>query len=286
MKKNNRYFSRLGRAMQMELQEHKSSFIIYMILRLLVIVVLITQFFKGNYEHVFLCVLTLLLLLVPSFIQLTFKIELPTTLEIIILLFIFAAEILGEINNFYYQFAHWDTILHTANGFLAAGIGFSLVDLLNQNEKIKFMLSPLFTAIVAFCFSMTIGVIWEFFEYSMDTFFAMNTQKDTMVDSLRYIPIEPNGKYIRIPEVQSVIINGYEVKGGQYVDIGLIDTMEDLQVNMIGAIAFSVFGYYYTKRKGEGGFAKRFIPVRKKKEQDYLAIIEDNVRNRKEMEEG
>ena len=107
-----------------------------------------------------------------------------------------------------------------------------------------------------------------------------------MVDSLRYIPIEPNGKYIRIPEVQSVIINGYEVKGGQYVDIGLIDTMEDLQVNMIGAIAFSVFGYYYTKRKGEGGFAKRFIPVRKKKEQDYLAIIEENVRNRKEMEEG
>ena len=91
----------LGRAMRMELREHRSSFLVYLIFRLLVIGLFIYQLVTGNYENAFLCLLTLLLLLIPSFVQVTFKIELPTTLEIIILCFIFAAEILGEINEFY-----------------------------------------------------------------------------------------------------------------------------------------------------------------------------------------
>lgn len=278
----------LGKAWKLELREHKSSFIVYMILRLLVIIVMITQFWKGNYEHAFLCVLTLFLLIVPSFIQMTFKIELPATLEIIILLFIFAAEILGEINDFYYKFENWDTILHTLNGFLAAAIGFSLVDLLNNSGKIKFMLSPLFTAIVAFCFSMTIGVFWEFFEYTMDVFFGMNTQKDTLLQSLSYIPIEPDGVRVAIDEVKEVIINGMQVKGG-YVDIGLVDTMEDLLVNMIGAVAFSFFGFFYTKSKGKSKVVKRFVPTRKKKSRDYLELIkkeskEELEKNKEELQ--
>lgn len=98
----------------------------------------------------------------PSLVQVTFKIELPSALEITILIFIFAAEILGEIQEFYLAFPFWDTVLHTLNGFLAAAIGFSMVDLLNRSDRLKFELSPLFMAIVAFCFSMTIGVVWEF----------------------------------------------------------------------------------------------------------------------------
>ena len=158
----------MGKALKMEREEHRSSFIVYVTLRLLVIAVMILQIFNRNFENVFLCVLTLLLLIVPSFLQVNLKIELPTGLEIILLIFIFAAEILGETQEYYIKFPMWDTILHTLNGFLMAAIGFSLVDILNRNEKFSFKLSPVFMAIVAFCFSMTIGVIWEFFEFGMD----------------------------------------------------------------------------------------------------------------------
>lgn len=152
------------KALKMEIKEHKSSFVVYMVLRALVILVMILQILNRNYEDVFYCVLTLLLLIVPSFLQVELKIELPTTLEIIILLFIFSAEILGEIGAYYTRVPNWDTMLHTLNGFLAAAIGFSLVDILNRDERAKFNLSPLYMAVVAFCFSMTIGVMWEFFE--------------------------------------------------------------------------------------------------------------------------
>ena len=149
----------MSRAMRMELREHKSSFVVYMVLRALVILTMILQFFNKNYENVFLCGLTLLLLIVPSFIQVRMKIELPTALEITILVFIFAAEILGEIQSYYIRVPVWDTVLHTINGFLMAAIGFALVDILNRSKKVTFQLSPLFVSIVAFCFSMTIGVI-------------------------------------------------------------------------------------------------------------------------------
>ena len=93
--------SPLSEAMRLELREHRSSFLVYVILRALVVVMMILQLLNRNYENVFLCGLTLLLLIIPSFVQVTFRVELPTTLEIIILLFIFAAEILGEISEFY-----------------------------------------------------------------------------------------------------------------------------------------------------------------------------------------
>lgn len=105
------------KALKMEIKEHKSSFVVYMVLRALVILVMILQILNRNYEDVFYCVLTLLLLIVPSFLQVELKIELPTTLEIIILLFIFSAEILGEIGAYYTRVPNWDTMLHTLNGF-------------------------------------------------------------------------------------------------------------------------------------------------------------------------
>ena len=233
------------KAMKMEVSEHKSSFAVYLILRAFVIVVMILQILNRNYEDVFYCILTLVLLLVPSFIQMEFKIELPTTLEIIILIFIFAAEILGEIGSYYTRIPNWDTMLHTLNGFLAAAIGFSLVDILNRNEKITFKLSPLYMAVVAFCFSMTIGVMWEFFECGMDTFFGMDTQKDTIVNSISTVMLDPAGgtQVVTIEDIKEVTINGQELGLGGYLDIGLLDTMEDLFVNFIGAIVFSIIGW-------------------------------------------
>jgi len=136
-------------AIGMEIREHKGSFAVYVVLRVLVIAVAVLKFFNGDYEAVFLCILTLLLLLAPAFVQVRFRIELPSALEVIVLVFVFAAEILGEISSFYEIFPFWDTVLHTMNGFLAAAIGFSLVDLLNRSDRVKFELSPLYLAIVS-----------------------------------------------------------------------------------------------------------------------------------------
>ena len=267
----------LSEALYMELREHRSSFIVYFTLRIIVIVMLILQLLNRNYENVFLCALTLVLLIMPSLVQITFKVELPTTLEIFILVFIFAAEILGEISEFYLVFPFWDTVLHTINGFLAAAIGFSMVDLLNRSEKIVFNLSPLFMAIVAFCFSMTIGVVWEFFEFVMDQIIGYDMQKDTVIHVILSVTLDPAGHNVPyvIDNITETAVNGQELGLGGYLDIGLIDTMQDLIVNFIGAFIFSVIGFFYVKNRGKGGFANRFIPRRKAKDRDFLKIARE-----------
>lgn len=238
-------------AVKNELHENKKTFMVYTGLRLLVIVIMLLQIFNQNYEQVFLCAMTLVLMIMPSVVQVTFKMEFPSMLEIIILLFIFAAEILGEIASFYIHFPYWDTILHTLSGFLCAALGLSLVEILNRDERLKFQLSPLFMAIVAFCFSMTIGVMWEFFEFGMDSIFSLDMQKDTVITSISSTYIDPTHSNKRIPidEIEAVLINGEELGVGGYLDIGLIDTMEDLLVNFIGAITFAVTGFIYLKHK-------------------------------------
>lgn len=264
----------------MELREHKSSFIVYVVLRLLVILMMILQIFNRNYENVFLCILTLILLIIPSFIQINLKIELPTALEITILLFIFAAEILGEIQAYYLKFPFWDTVLHTVNGFLMAAIGFALVDILNRSKKFSIQLSPAFVAIVAFCFSMTIGVVWEFFECGMDQLFGLDMQKDTIVHTIKSVMLDPtkSNRPVGIRDIQSVMVNGQDLGLGGYLDIGLLDTMKDLFVNFIGAVVFSILGYFYVKKRGKGILAKRFIPRLKSKDADFLEKAEEEER--------
>ncbi len=268
-------------AMKLELRQNKSAFRVFSVLRVLVILTLVRQCFLGNYESVFLCGLTLLLMFVPSFIQVAFRVELPPTLEIILLCFIFAAEILGEINEFYIRIPLWDTWLHTLNGFLAAGIGFSLALLLNDNEELAFELSPLFLAIVAFCFSMTVGVLWEFFEFFMDHVFLLDMQKDTVIHTISSVMLDPQGRNVPvvISGITDVVVNGQSLGLGGYLDVGLIDTMKDLFVNFIGAVVFSSLGYVYVKRRGDG-VAGRFIPQKKTAEQDYLTQIKEQNREK------
>ena len=241
--------------------------IISLSLRLSVIVMLIFQFFNRNYENVLLCFLTLILFQMPALFERRLNIDLPDTLEIVILFFIYAAEILGEIRAFYVHYPHWDTILHTLNGFLCAAIGFSLVDMLNRGKRFSLSLSPFYMSIVAFCFSMTIGILWEFFEFSMDFFFRFDMQKDSILNAISTVKLDPAGGVH--PVVQSNITDVILVYQdgtqqalglGGFLDIGLFDTMQDLFVNFIGAVIFSFVGYFYVKTRGKGRFAKRFIP--------------------------
>ena len=238
-------------------------FAVYLVLRLIVLASLVSAILRQEYESAFVCVLVLFLLMLPFFIQKNFGICLPSTLEIIILLFIFAAEILGELQSYFIQYPYWDTMLHTTNGFLCAAVGFSLIDILNRDAKIKFTLSPVYVALAAFCFSMTIGVLWEFFEFGMDRLFHMDMQKDTIVHTISSVMLHPTNSNIpiTIDGITSVAVNGRDLGFTGYLDIGLYDTMEDLFVNFIGATVFSVIGYFYLKHRGEGKFAKAFIPT-------------------------
>lgn len=249
----------------------RSSLAIYLILRFLVVICMILQIIRGDLNNALLCLLSLVLLFAPLFIQNKYEITLPDSLEISIYLFIFSAEILGEINNFYGIIPHWDTCLHTINGFLATAVGFSLVDLLNKNSK-DINLSPFYLCLVAFCFSMTIGILWEFFEYGGDKLMKFDMQKDTLITNVSSVYLNPDNenKPVVVDNIGKTEIfdkDGkllYFIDGG-YLDIGLNDTMKDLFVNFIGALVFSFFAYIGLKNNKRSSVVKNFVPIKEKR---------------------
>ena len=261
--------------MKKEIHEYipqkKSTLTVYFILRFLVIVCMVAQSMRGNWNNVFMCFLTLILFTIPTIASRKLNIKLPSTLEIIVYLFIFSAEILGEIQNFYGIFHHWDTMLHTLNGFLCAAIGFSLIDILNRTEKFHIKMTPAFVALVSFCFSMTIGVLWEFCEFAMDRYFLKDTQKDRIVQTISSVELNENKENVpviieNINQTKIYSDNNSKVTTieGGYLDLGIIDTMKDLFVNFIGAVVFSILGLLYIKDRDEYKFAERFIPILRK----------------------
>lgn len=243
-----------------QIKANKKVFAVWASLRLLVIAAMVLSILRNDYESAFICIVTLVLFLVPAFIQKGLNIEFPSALQIVILLHIFAAEILGELSSYYIHFRHWDTILHTIWGFLCAALGYSLVDILNQDNNFHFNLSPLYLAIASFCFSMTIGVFWEFFEFAADRLLLLDMQKDTVIPLISTVMLDESRSNIPIiiDGINAVSINGQELGLGGYLDIGLYDTMEDLLVNMIGALVFSVIGFFGSK--SDNSFAFHFVP--------------------------
>ena len=244
----NQYIRRLGS----RVKEQRGVFILYSILRLLVVLIMIRSFILHNYDSTITCLLVLALFFIPSLLEETLKIRIPALFEGIIYCFIFAAEILGELGHFYTQIPIWDTMLHTLNGFLFAAVGFSTVELLNRTNK-NIHLSPLYLTMVAFCFSMTIGVLWEFFECGADIFLHQDMQKDFVVDHFQSVSLDPNHsqEVIRVEDITGTVIQTasgqtYTIDGG-YLDIGILDTMKDLLVNFIGAIVFCSFGFAFLK---------------------------------------
>ena len=244
---------------------NRSSIVVYVIIRAIIIGIMIRQTFIGEWHNVFLCGLSLLLLFIPFFLRSTFKINFPSVLEIAVFVFVFAAEILGEMANFYGHIPFWDTMLHTVTGFLAASVGFGMIDLLNRHSK-RINMTPLFVALVSFCFSMTVGVVWEFAEYSIDRFLGFDTQKDTVITSISSVELHPEGKNeeVKINGISYTIV--YDAEGnelamidGGYLDIGLRDTMKDMWVNLLGAAAFSMIGFLYILQRDKYTFAEKFI---------------------------
>lgn len=263
--------------------------VIYIVLRVLVLATLVLQVLQGNYYNAMLCVLTLLLFMIPAFADRRLNVNMPSLLEVVILLFVFSAEVLGEIQNFYGMFHSWDTMLHTINGFMMAAIGFAMIDVLNNNPKFHFTASPLFVAFVAFCFSMTIGVLWEFFEFAMETTFRIDMQRDFIYNTIATTNtvINPSGanSAVIVENVHSTItgtVSGvpktFDYDG--YLDIGIMDTMKDLMVNCLGAIVFSILGVFYIK--GRSRFAEKFMPTLKTEHDIMISEIETESRAEKD----
>ncbi len=245
-------------------KENHRTFVFFTILRVLVILTLIRCLFNGNYQSAMLCVLSLILFLVPAILQDRMKLTIPPVFQVIIFSFIFAAEILGEVNHYYVRIHGWDTMLHTMNGFLCAAIGFSLIYLLNRGSE-NVNLSPFYLTLVAFCFSMTVGVVWEFFEFTMDQLFFLDMQKDFIVREFGSVTLDPAnmGTPIDVAGITETIIHTasgetYTVNGG-YLDIGILDTMKDLLVNLVGAVVFSVIGYSTLKYSKSSKIAENLM---------------------------
>jgi hypothetical protein len=241
---------------------NRKTFILLRILYVMVILTGIRCVFTKNYESLATCVLVLALFLVPALIEDKMDLTIPPLFKGIIFVFIFAAEILGEVDHYYVKIPGWDTMLHTINGFLFAAVGFSMIYLLNRSNE-EFNLSPLYLALVAFCFSMTIGVIWEFFECAMDQFFNMDMQKDFVVSAINSVSLDPenSGEVIHVKDIVETAVTTSSgettiIKDG-YLDVGILDTMKDLLVNLIGAVVFSTIGYISLRASGSSSRAGR-----------------------------
>ncbi|MCI2096571.1 MAG: hypothetical protein LKK25_00090 [Sphaerochaeta sp.] len=252
-------------------KEHKRALAVYLVLRGLVIAIIVLSILQRKYENLFMCAMALVMFNLPSLFERRLSIEIPDTLEIIIYLFIYAAQILGEMRSFYVRFPFWDTMLHMLNGFICAGVGLALINLINhRSHNLVFRLSPPYVAIAAFCFSMTVGVLWEFFEYGMDSIVHTDMQKDTVVHAIYTVTLDETktNKVVAIKDIQRTEVNGQDLGVDGYLDIGLNDTMKDLFVNCIGAVVFSIYGYFYAKREEKVRFIEGFIPYSTKKPEE------------------
>lgn len=273
-----------------QIRQDRRAYTVYLALSLAILAVIVHSIVARRYENLFTGLLAWTLLLIPPLVEKSFRLKLPTTLEILAYAFVFCAAILGEIGNFYQTFPFWDLMLHAFNGFMFAAFGFCLVDILNKATRVRFALSPIFLAMVAFCFSMTIGVLWEFFEYAADFLLHTDMQKDVMLYSFDTVslPNDLGQKVTHVADIQKSVIytaNGQSIEVAGYLDVGLADTMEDLFVNFIGAAMFSVIGYFYVKHRGKGLIAGQFIPVLENKEEQKRDKGDPAVQNKTQKQE-
>ncbi len=248
--------------------ESKISFILYMFLRLIIIGIIVMSAIRGDFEHLWQCIFALILFCLPPFFERTIKADLPALFEIVILLFIFSAFILGEVFSFMGKVAWWDTMLHTFYGFIFAAFSFSLLEVLNNDEDLKFKLSPFYLCLTSISITTFIGVLWEFFEYFADHFLGKDMQKDRLITSFNSTYLDSADGMIPIPvtDIKSTIItlaDGTSITLQGYLDLGVIDTMKDLFVAFIGSLVFCIFLTIYLKTQGKNKLAAMLIPVKR-----------------------
>ena len=174
---------------------------------------------KSDYFLMLLqCILGTFAMLLPGFTEKRLKVSIPTNMIFVYSAFLYCAIYLGEVKNFYYRIPNWDIILHTFSGAMLGALGFTVISFLNKSEKVPVYLTPIFVSFFSFCFAVTAGVFWEFYEYTADGLLGTNMQKFRAEDGALFL-----GRY------------------------ALTDTMTDLMVDCIGAFVICVIGYMSIK---------------------------------------
>jgi hypothetical protein len=185
------------------------------------------ELYAGQWLNALTVAGILILTVLPVLVARRVRIVVPPEFELLAIAFIFASLFLGEQRDYYSRFWWWDLALHTTSGGLLGVLGFLLVYVLNENPRIDLHMRAGFVAFFAFCFAVTVGALWEIYEFAMDQLFGMNMQKPMFGD--------PSG---------------------------LTDTMWDLIVDVVGALVISSIGYVYMKRGWESvieRWIQRFI---------------------------
>lgn len=243
----------------------KLSQIVFVVIYALSIAAFVYAITLNDWMKIGLAFSALIILWAPTLVKNKFKLSLPAALEITFYLFVFASLILGEVFAFYGPFPFWDIILHFLSGFVLAGIGFSLVEILNK-EKCK----RAFTLLFAFCFSVTLGIAWECLEFSFDMTLRTDAQKDAHVRQISTITMQRDGgnRPVRVDDIVNTDIhlaNGETITVDEgYLDIGLMDTMKDIFVNVAGAAVFCGFGAFYLKKRSKNNaLMDNFVPTKK-----------------------
>lgn len=197
-----------------KINEEKINVIITWLIRGLLLIAVLTSIIQKNYDNVFIAIIAIAGTFLPNIIERKMKVSLPISLQIIIVILIYLAGGLGEIQKFYYTVPWWDDMIHMTSGGVLAIIGIIFVYLLNKNNPKKVQLSPFFVVLFAFCFAIMVDVIWEIYEFSMDRIIGTDMQK------------------FRLPGSD-----------------GLIDTMNDLITDIIGDFIVCLVSYKLLKGK-------------------------------------
>jgi hypothetical protein len=188
--------------------------IIVVSLQLIMFAELIVLLLKGQWLTAFLITMIMAITIAPVIFRKRLPVNIPPEFQAIGIIFVFAAIFLGEIRDFYLRIWWWDVALHASASLLLGIFGFLLVYVLNENSRIHVHLHERFVALFAFVFSLSVGALWEIFEFGMDHVFGTNMQKP--------MPGDPSG---------------------------LTDTMYDLMVDTLGAATVSLLGWWYMKRR-------------------------------------
>ena len=152
-------------------------------MKLLMVLLLPVELYKGDYLFSILLVFSVILSLIPSLVERSYRVTLPFELDLLITLSIFLNTFMGEGMNFYQKVRLYDKALHIYGSAVVGLLAFVVVYTLNYTRKVR--LSLPFIGFFTITFAIAMGAVWEIMEFAVDSLFGKTTQNglaDTMWD--------------------------------------------------------------------------------------------------------
>ena len=148
----------------------------------------------------------LLLSFAPAMIERRLRVPLPVEFTLITCVILFASFVLGEVRDFYERIWWWDLALHGSSAMLMGFIGFLAVYVFHMTNRLN--VKPFHVAAFTFGFAVTIGTLWEIFEFLMDWYVGTNMQKSGLVDTMTDLIINAIGALVAAITGYLYVLNG------------------------------------------------------------------------------